>query len=43
MTHDPIHRAHMEFEREGEGLWVHTRLEPGGNLPEHFHPTLTET
>jgi quercetin dioxygenase-like cupin family protein len=43
MTHDPIHRASMEFEREGDGLWVHTRLDPGGTLPEHFHPTLTET
>ena len=43
MTHDPIHRVSMSFEREGDGLWVHTVLEPGGNLPEHFHPTLTET
>ena len=43
MTHDPIHRASMEFQREGDGLWVHTQLEPGGHLPEHFHPTLTET
>jgi quercetin dioxygenase-like cupin family protein len=43
MTHDPIHRVSMSFEREGDGLWVHTELEPGGNLPEHFHPTLTET
>jgi len=43
MTHDPIHRASMTFEREGDGLWVHTQLDPGGNLPEHFHPSLTET
>ena len=43
MTHDPIHRVSMSFEREGDGLWVHTELEPGGDLPEHFHPTLTET
>jgi mannose-6-phosphate isomerase-like protein (cupin superfamily) len=43
MTHDPIHRVSMDFEREGDGLWVTTLLEPGGNLPEHFHPTLTET
>ena len=43
MTRDPIHRATMTFEREGDGLWVHTQLEPGGNLPEHFHPSLTET
>jgi mannose-6-phosphate isomerase-like protein (cupin superfamily) len=43
MTHDPIHRVSMTFEREGDGLWVHTRMEPGAELPEHFHPTLTET
>ncbi len=42
-TYDPIHRVSMDFEREGEGLWVTTQLEPGGRLPEHFHPTLTET
>ena len=42
-TYDPIHRVSMDFEREGEGLWVTTRLEPGGHLPEHFHPTLSET
>ena len=43
MTYDPIHRVTMDFEREGDGLWVTARLEPGGHLPEHFHPTLTET
>jgi quercetin dioxygenase-like cupin family protein len=43
MTHDPIHRVSMTFEREGDGLWVTSVLEPGGELPEHFHPTLTET
>jgi quercetin dioxygenase-like cupin family protein len=42
-SYDPIHKASMAFEREGEGLWVTTWLEPGGHLPEHFHPTLTET
>lgn len=26
----------------GHGLWVFTWLEPGGHLPEHFHPTLEE-
>jgi quercetin dioxygenase-like cupin family protein len=41
-THDPIHRASMAFEREGGSLWVFTWLEPGGQLPEHFHPTLDE-
>jgi hypothetical protein len=42
-SHDPIHKASMAFERAGDGLWVTTWLEPGGHLPEHFHPTLTET
>jgi mannose-6-phosphate isomerase-like protein (cupin superfamily) len=40
--HDPIHRASYSFRREGENLWVETRLEDGGHLPEHFHPTLEE-
>ena len=42
-SYDPIHKVSMAFEREGDGLWVTTWLEPGGHLPEHFHPTLTET
>jgi len=41
-THDPVHRVSMAFEREEDGLWVSTWLEPGGVLPEHFHPTLDE-
>jgi quercetin dioxygenase-like cupin family protein len=41
-TYDPIHRASMAFEREGDRLWVFTWLDHGGHLPEHFHPTLTE-
>jgi quercetin dioxygenase-like cupin family protein len=41
-VHDPIHRVAMAFEREGERLVVSTWLEPGGHLPEHFHPTLDE-
>jgi quercetin dioxygenase-like cupin family protein len=42
-THDPVHRVSMAFERESdERLWVHTWLEPGGHLPEHFHPSLDE-
>src|SRR5215208_6291317 len=42
-SYDPIHKASMAFEPDGDGLWVTTWLEPGGHLPEHFHPTLTET
>jgi quercetin dioxygenase-like cupin family protein len=41
-TQDPIHRVSMAFQREGDSLWVFARLEDGGHLPEHFHPTLTE-
>jgi quercetin dioxygenase-like cupin family protein len=40
--HDPIHRVSYSFDREGEDLWVHTWLEDGGHLPEHFHPSLEE-
>jgi mannose-6-phosphate isomerase-like protein (cupin superfamily) len=40
--HDPVHRVSYRFETEGQSLWVFTRLEPGGHLPEHFHPTLQE-
>jgi hypothetical protein len=41
--HDPVHRVSFRFETEGDRLWVFTRLEPGGHLPEHFHPTLRNT
>jgi mannose-6-phosphate isomerase-like protein (cupin superfamily) len=41
-VHDPIHRVSYSFTREGDNLWVHTWLEDGGHLPEHFHPTLEE-
>ncbi len=40
--HDPIHRSSYSFRREGGSLWVSTRLEDGGHLPEHFHPSLEE-
>jgi mannose-6-phosphate isomerase-like protein (cupin superfamily) len=32
----------MAFERDGDRLWVFTWLDPGGELPEHLHPTLEE-
>jgi quercetin dioxygenase-like cupin family protein len=41
-VHDPIHRCFYSFQREGDNLWVHTWLEDGGHLPEHFHPSLEE-
>jgi mannose-6-phosphate isomerase-like protein (cupin superfamily) len=39
---DPVHRVSYSFRRDGSDLWVYTWLEDGANLPEHFHPTLTE-
>jgi mannose-6-phosphate isomerase-like protein (cupin superfamily) len=41
-VHDPIHRVSYSFRPEGEKLWVYSWLEDGGNLPEHFHPSLEE-
>ena len=32
----------MAFERDRDRLWVLAWLDPGGHLPEHFHPTLEE-
>jgi mannose-6-phosphate isomerase-like protein (cupin superfamily) len=39
---DPIHRVSYSFRREGADLWVYSWLEPGGHLPEHYHPSLEE-
>ena len=39
---DPIHGVSYSFERDGENLWVHTVMRPGGHLPEHFHPIQEE-
>jgi quercetin dioxygenase-like cupin family protein len=41
-VHDPVHKVSYSFSREGESLWVHSWLEDGGHLPEHFHPSLEE-
>jgi quercetin dioxygenase-like cupin family protein len=41
-VHDPIHGTTYTFEREGDNLWVYSVLEAGGDLPEHFHPSLEE-
>jgi quercetin dioxygenase-like cupin family protein len=40
--HDPVHRVAYGFEPADGHIWVHTWFEPGGNLPEHFHPSLEE-
>lgn len=39
---DPLHRTAYAFEREGENVWVYTWMDPGGHLPEHFHPVTEE-
>jgi quercetin dioxygenase-like cupin family protein len=39
---DPVHRVAYAFERGDGHLLVHTWFEPGGHLPEHFHPSLDE-
>lgn len=36
--HDPVNRVRYAFESQGEDLLVLTWLEPGGGLPEHWHP-----
>jgi quercetin dioxygenase-like cupin family protein len=41
-THDPVHGARYTFRPEGENLIVDTWLEPGGELPKHFHPIQEE-
>ena len=41
-THDPVHRARYTFRPEGENMIVDTWLEPGGELPKHFHPLQEE-
>jgi mannose-6-phosphate isomerase-like protein (cupin superfamily) len=41
-TRDPAHRVSYAFEPDGDDLWVYTWLEPGGKLPEHFHPVQEE-
>jgi quercetin dioxygenase-like cupin family protein len=40
--HDPVHHVAYGFEQGDGCIWVHTWFEPGGNLPEHFHPSLEE-
>lgn len=41
-TRDPVHGARYSFAPDGENLIVDTWLEPGGGLPEHYHPIQTE-
>jgi quercetin dioxygenase-like cupin family protein len=39
---DPIHHVAFGFEPGDGCIWAHTWFEPGGYLPEHFHPSLEE-
>lgn len=39
---DPLHRTAYAFERDGANAWVYTWMDPGGHLPEHFHPVTEE-
>jgi quercetin dioxygenase-like cupin family protein len=39
---DPVHQARYTLSPHGDDLTVETWLEPGGELPEHFHPAQQE-
>jgi hypothetical protein len=39
---DPLHGTAYAFDWEGPNLWVYTWMDPGGHLPEHFHPATEE-
>jgi quercetin dioxygenase-like cupin family protein len=41
-VHDPVFRARYSFYPQGDDLVIDTRIEPGGGLPRHQHPILTE-
>lgn len=41
-AHDPVHDARHAFTPDGENLIVDTWLEPGGELPPHYHPVQDE-
>jgi quercetin dioxygenase-like cupin family protein len=37
-VHDPVMGYRVTFERVGDDLSIHTRVEPGGGPPPHVHP-----
>ena len=39
---DPVHNVAYAFRRDGDTLWIDTLFRPGGNQPEHLHPTIDE-
>jgi quercetin dioxygenase-like cupin family protein len=40
--HDPIQRMRVTVSHEGETAVIETRVEPGGRVPKHSHPTQAE-
>lgn len=40
---DPVRRQRYRFAREGEDLLAEVEVDPGGDVPEHLHPTQTES
>lgn len=41
-VHDPNRRSRYSFRREGENLVVDLWVQPGGDVPDHFHPAQDE-
>lgn len=41
-VYDPNRRQHYEFARDGENLIVKISVAPGGDVPDHFHPSQEE-
>lgn len=41
--YDPIQRMYLRLSHEGETAIIETRVEPGGGVPKHSHPTQAET
>lgn len=39
---DPVRRQHIRFRTEGELLHAEIRIDPGGDVPKHFHPSQEE-
>ncbi len=39
---DPVRRQRYRFSRDGADLLAEVETDPGGDLPEHLHPTQTE-
>jgi quercetin dioxygenase-like cupin family protein len=41
-VHDPNRRQRYAFSRDGENLLVEVWVQPGGDVPTHYHPSLEE-